>query len=68
VASSRCWICIVELEIEIWSASVLEIVGEGELPVVEPRCSKRRKLVNVGEECVVEVGGGAESGAFALSV
>ena len=53
---------------EILSTRVLEIVGEGELAVVEPGCSKRRKLVNVGEQCVVKVGGGAESGVFALSV
>jgi hypothetical protein len=50
------------LKVEILSARVLEIVGEGELAVVEIGCSKRGKLVNVGEECVVEVSGGAQGG------
>ena len=68
VASAGRWIGIGELAMEILSTRVLEIVGEGEPAVVEPGCSKRRKVVNVGEECVVEVGGGAESGVFALSV
>ena len=62
MASAGCWIGIDELALEVLSTRVLEIVGEGELAVVEPRCSKRRKLVDVGEECVVEVGGGAQGG------
>ena len=34
---------------EVLSTGVLEIVGEGELAVVEIGCSKRGQLVDVGE-------------------
>jgi hypothetical protein len=50
VASAGCWIGIDELKVEVLSARVLEIVGEGELAVVEIGCSKRRAVVaRVGE-------------------
>ena len=41
MAAAWCWIGIDELKVEVLSAGVLEIVGEGELAVVEVGCSKR---------------------------